>query len=78
VSSVARGGVLGVIGGTTGFDVPLNLLSVVTDQLTITGSIMGTLQDMQDMMGLMARAGINPEIGAILPMERAAEGFREM
>lgn len=78
VSSVARGGVLVVIGGTTGFDVPLNLLSVVTDQVTITGSIMGTFQDMQDMMGLIAQAGIKPEIGAILPMERAAEGFREM
>jgi D-arabinose 1-dehydrogenase-like Zn-dependent alcohol dehydrogenase len=67
-----------VIGGTTGFDVPLNLLSVVADQLTITGSIMGTYQDMQDMMGLIAQADIKPEIGTILPMELAAEGFREM
>jgi hypothetical protein len=27
---------------------------------------------------LMARAGIDPEIGAVLPMERAEDGFREM
>lgn len=78
VSSVARGGVLVVVGGTTGFDAPLNLLSVVVEQLTITGSIMGTLKDMEDMMGLIAQAGIKPEIGAVLPMERAAEGFRGM
>lgn len=78
VSSVSRGGVLSVVGGTTGFDVPLNLLPVVADQITITGSIMGTLQDMEDMVSLIAQAGIKPEIGGVLPMERAAEGFRGM
>jgi len=78
VSSVARGGVLVVVGGTTGFDVPLNLLPVVTDQITITGSIMGTLKDMEGMVSLIAQAGIEPEIGGVLPMERAAEGFRGM
>lgn len=78
LSSVARGGVLVVVGGTTGFDVPLNLLPVVADQMTITGSIMGTLKDMQDMMRLIAQAGIEPDIGVVLPMERAAEGFRQM
>jgi D-arabinose 1-dehydrogenase-like Zn-dependent alcohol dehydrogenase len=33
---------------------------------------------MEDMMRLIARAGIEPEIGAVLPMERAEEGFRAM
>ena len=78
LSSLARGGILVTVGGTTGFDVPLNLLPVVADQLTITGSIMGTLKYMEDMMHLIARAGIEPEIGAVLPMERAKEGFRAM
>ena len=78
LSSLARGGTLVTVGGTTGFDVPLNLLPVFTDQITITGSIMGTLKDMEDMMRLMARAGIEPEIGVVLPMERAEEGFRAM
>lgn len=78
MASVARGGVLVVVGGTTGFDVPLNLLPVVADQFTITGSIMGTLKDMEDMMRLIAQAGIEPEIGVVLPMERATEEFREM
>ena len=78
LSSLARGGTLVTVGGTTGFEVPLNLLPVVVDQLTITGSIMGTLTDMEDMMRLIARAGIEPEIGVVLPMERAEEGFRAM
>lgn len=78
ISSLARGGTLVTTGGTTGFEVQLNLLPVIADQLTITGSIMGTLKDMQDMMGLMSQAGIEPEIGVVLPMERAEEGFRAM
>jgi len=78
LSSLARGGTPVTVGGTTGFEVPLNLLPVVADQLTITGSIMGTLKDMEDMMRLIARAGVEPEIGAVLPMERAEEGFRAM
>jgi NADPH:quinone reductase-like Zn-dependent oxidoreductase len=78
LSSLARGGTLVTVGGTTGFDVPLNILPVVAGQLTVTGSIMGTLGDMGDMMNLIARAGIEPEIGAVLPMDRAGEGFRMM
>ena len=78
VSSLTRGGTLVTLGVTTGFDVNLNLLPVFVDQLTIAGSIMGTRQDMEDMMRLIAQAGIEPKIGVVLPMERAEEGFRAM
>jgi len=78
VASLARGGTLVTVGGTTGFDVPLNLLPVFADQLTITGSIMGTLKDMENMIRLIAHAEIQPEIGIVLPMERAEEGLRAM
>ena len=78
ISSLARGGTLVTTGGTTGFEVQLNLLPVIADQLTITGSIMGTLDDMKNMMNLIAQTEIKPEIGAVLPMERAEEAFRAM
>jgi NADPH:quinone reductase-like Zn-dependent oxidoreductase len=78
MSSLACGGTLVVTGGTTGFDVPLNLLRVLADQLTITGSIMGTWQDMASMTNLISQAGIEPEIGTVQPMERAEEAFRAM
>jgi NADPH:quinone reductase-like Zn-dependent oxidoreductase len=78
MSSLARGGTLVTVGGTTGFEVTLNLLPVFANQLTITGSIMGTRKDMEDLARLIARAGIEPEIGVILPLERAEEGFRAM
>jgi NADPH:quinone reductase-like Zn-dependent oxidoreductase len=78
MSSLARGGTLVTTGGTTGFEVALNLLPLISDQLTVTGSIMGTLEDMKKMMILIAQAGIEPEIGAVLPMERAEDAFRAM
>ncbi len=78
ISSLARGGNLVMVGGTTGFDVPLNLLPLIADQLTVTGSIMGTLDDMKNLMSLIAQTGIRPQIGAVLPMERAEEAFRAM
>ena len=78
MSSLSRGGTLVMTGGTTGFDVPLNLLRMIADQLTVTGSIMGTLDDMERMINLIARTWIVPEIGAVLPMERAEEAFRAM
>ncbi|MEN6441747.1 MAG: zinc-binding dehydrogenase [Syntrophobacter sp.] len=78
LSSLARGGTLVTVGRTTGSDVPLNLLALIVDQLTITASIMGTRKDMEDMIRLIAQAGIEPEIGTVLPMERAEEGFRVM
>ena len=78
IASVARGGTIVITGGTTGFDVNLPLLPVLSEQITVRGSIMGTLQDMKDMVTFIAASGITPEIGLVLPMEQAAEGFRTM
>jgi D-arabinose 1-dehydrogenase-like Zn-dependent alcohol dehydrogenase len=78
LTSIARGGTIVVTGGTTGFDVGLSLLPMISDQITICGSIMGTLQDMKDMITFIASAGIAPEIGQIVPMEDAKEAFRAM
>jgi NADPH:quinone reductase-like Zn-dependent oxidoreductase len=78
LASVARGGTIVITGGTTGFDVALPLLPMLGEQITVRGSIMGTLQDMKDLVRFIAAAGITPEIGLVLPMEQAAEGFRAM
>src|SRR5882672_11425032 len=78
MASVARGGTIVITGGTTGFDVNLPLLPMLSEQTTVRGSIMGTLQDMKDMVTFIAAVGIAPEIGLVLPMEQAAEGFRAM
>src|SRR6202022_1368103 len=78
LASVARGGTIVVTGGTTGMHVELSPLPLISGQITICGSIMGTLQDMKDMIGFIAGAGIAPEVGNVLPMERAKDAFRAM
>ena len=78
IASVARGGTVVLTGGTSGFDLDLPLLPMLAEQITVRGSIMGTLQEMKDMIAFIAAAGITPEIGLVLPMEQAAEGFRRM
>ena len=78
MASVARGGTIVITGVTTGLKVPLSLLPMVSEQITVCGSIMGTLQDMKDMMNFIVTSSITPEIGRVLPMEQAEQGIRAM
>ena len=78
MASVARGGTIVITGVTTGLNVTLPLLSMLGDQITVRGSIMGTLQDMKNLISFIVGAGIKPEIGQVLPMECAEESFRAM
>jgi NADPH:quinone reductase-like Zn-dependent oxidoreductase len=78
ITSLARGGTLVVTGGTTGLEVQLPLLPMLSEQITVRGSIMGTLQDMRNMMSFIVGTGIRPEIGNVIPMDRATEAFRAM
>jgi NADPH:quinone reductase-like Zn-dependent oxidoreductase len=78
MASVARGGTVVITGGTTGLNVTLPLLPMLSEQLTVRGSIMGTLQDMKNLLSFLVGTGIKPEIGQTLPMDRAEEAFRAM
>lgn len=78
IASVARGGTIVVTGVTTGLETMLPLLPMLSEQIMLCGSIMGTRKDMENMIKYIVGAGIQPEIGQILPMERAEEAFRAM
>lgn len=76
--SVARGGTVVTTGITTGREVPLDLLPVIVNQITITGSIMGTLEDMRRLMAFVRQSGIRPEIDQVVPMDQAREPMSRM
>ena len=78
LASVARGGTLVLTGVTTGLEATLPLLPMLSEQLTVCGSIMGTRQDMTNLLRFIVGTGIKPEIGQVLPMEGAAAAFRAM
>jgi NADPH:quinone reductase-like Zn-dependent oxidoreductase len=78
MASVARGGTVVITGITSGPEVKLTLLPMLSNQITVCGSIMGTLNDMRSMISFIISTRIKPEIGQVLPMERAKEAFRAM
>ena len=53
-------------------------LRLVSEKITVIGSIMGTLEEMNNMIRLVIDGGIKREIGAVMPMERAKEAIRSM
>jgi len=76
--SVARGGTIVTTGVTTGQDVKLDLLPLIVNQVTIAGSIMGTLEEMRNLVDFVTRCGIEPEIDQVVPMTEALEPIRRM
>jgi NADPH:quinone reductase-like Zn-dependent oxidoreductase len=78
MGSVARGGTVVSMGITTGPEVNMALLPIFVNELTIAGAVMGTREDFLQLMKFVQVAGIKPEIGRTLPMQKAEEGFREM
>jgi NADPH:quinone reductase-like Zn-dependent oxidoreductase len=76
--SLKPGGTLVVSGSTSGPNPGADLQRLFFLQLRVVGSTMGTRDELADLLAFVASAGIAPEIGLELPLERAEEGFRAM
>lgn len=72
------GGTIVVSGSTTGPNPGADLQRLFLRQLRVVGSTMGTRNELEDLLGFVAGAAIDPWIGLELPMERSEEGFRAM
>jgi NADPH:quinone reductase-like Zn-dependent oxidoreductase len=78
LGAVKRGGVLVINGVTTGPIAETDLLRIFVEQIDIRGTIMGTLQEMRDMMNFIIRNNIEPEVGAVVPMSEAYGAISDM
>jgi NADPH:quinone reductase-like Zn-dependent oxidoreductase len=72
------GGVIVVSGSTSGPNPGADLQRLFFLQLRVIGSTMGTRQELVDLLQFVENAGISPQIGLELSMDRAADGFRAM
>ncbi len=72
------GGIIVVSGSTSGPNPGADLQRLFFLQLRVVGSTMGTRSELADLLAFVANAGISPEIGLELPMDRAEEGLRAM
>ena len=72
------GGTLVVAGATTGADPPAELSRVFWRGLTIAGSTLGTLGQLEDLCAFIERTGARPALDSSLPLERAPEAFARL
>jgi NADPH:quinone reductase-like Zn-dependent oxidoreductase len=76
--SLKPGGVVVVSGATSGDATAAELQRIFFLQMRVVGSTMGTREEFADLLTFCRLHGISPAIGATLPLEDAAEGFRQM
>jgi NADPH:quinone reductase-like Zn-dependent oxidoreductase len=72
------GGVIVVSGSTSGPNPGADLQRLFFLQLRVIGSTMGTSDELRDLLAFVASAGIVPEIGLELPLDKAFDGFQAM
>jgi NADPH:quinone reductase-like Zn-dependent oxidoreductase len=78
LQSARRGGTVVVNGVTSGVSADTDILRIFVESLSVRGSIMGTLDEMNALIHFVIEAGIEPEVGLVTPMENAMEAFRSM
>jgi len=76
--AVGPGGVIVCSGATSGPHADADLQRLFFLQIRVEGSTMGTRRELIDLLSFVESSGIEPQIGLVLPMERAEEGFRAM
>ncbi|PSK97442.1 NADPH:quinone reductase-like Zn-dependent oxidoreductase [Murinocardiopsis flavida] len=72
------GGKIVTCGATSGDAPSAELTRVFFLQLQVIGSTMGSRDQLRRLVEFCARTGVRPEIDRVLPLARAAEGFRAM
>ncbi len=76
--AVSPGGVIVCSGATTGPHADADLQRLFFLQLRVEGSTMGTRRELTDLLAFVESSGIEPQVGEVLPLDRAADGFRSM
>jgi NADPH:quinone reductase-like Zn-dependent oxidoreductase len=78
LKALRPGGTVVVSGATGGADARTDLRRLFFLQHRIVGSTMGTREELESLLALLARTGVRPVVDAVLPLAEAADGFRRM
>ncbi|CAA9343799.1 MAG: Alcohol dehydrogenase [uncultured Frankineae bacterium] len=78
MKSLRPGGTLVVSGATTGADPSADLNRLFFLQLRVVGSTMGTREELDGLMRLLAVSGVRPQIDTVLPLSQARAGFERL
>ncbi len=72
LASLAPAGRLVTCGATTGYDAKIDLRFLFSRQLSLLGSYMGTKDELQTVMKLVAAGRLKPVVDRVFPLEEAA------
>lgn len=72
------GGRMVISGATSGPNPPADLNRIFFLQLSVVGSTMGTPGEFAEMLELIARTGIEPEVDSVLPLGDARKQFERL
>lgn len=78
LKATQRGGKIITCGATAGFDPKEDLRYVWTFELQILGSNSWSVDDLETLMQLIADKKLMPVIDTVLPLEKTAEGVRQL
>ena len=78
MKSLRPGGTLVVSGATTGADPSADLNRLFFLQLRVIGSTMGTRDELEAMLRLMAVSGVRPQVDEVVPLSEAQRGFERL
>jgi NADPH:quinone reductase-like Zn-dependent oxidoreductase len=78
LKALVPGGVIVVAGATSGPNPPADLARVFYRQLRVVGSTMGTRDELQRLVTMVAATGVRPLIDDTFPMEQAPDAFARM
>ena len=78
MKSLRPGGTLVVSGATTGADPSADLNRLFFLQLRVIGSTMGTREELDGLLRLLAATGVRPQVDTVLPLSQAAQGFERL
>src|SRR5438132_10432767 len=76
LKSLARGGRLVTCGATTGGEATINIRLVFFKLLSILGSTLGSIAELQEIMKHVEAGRLHPVVDRVLPLEQVAEGHR--
>ena len=78
VRSLKPGGRIVICGATSGDAPPAELTRIFFTQLSVTGSTMGTRDQLARLARFCEQTGVRPVIDQVLPLTRARDGFAAM
>lgn len=78
ISALKHGGRMAVCGMTSGNEAMVPVRTFYTKQIVMTGALLGTKRQLQELLNFVTRKKIRPVIDSVVPLQEAAQAHKKM